>query len=75
MAHVTATPLAQLSNLRHQSYSVIMHISLLLSFNFLLPARLITGICAGPRDGNHAMLWQPGTGELAWHHLVLNETS
>lgn len=52
-----------------------MHISPRLSFNFLLPVRLITGICAGPRDGSHAMLCQAGTGRLAWHHLVLNETS
>lgn len=57
-----------------QSPSVITRVSLHLSFNFPLAGRLITGICAGPRDRSHTVLCQAGTGKLARHHLVLNET-
>lgn len=57
-----------------QSPSVITRVSLHLSFNFPLAGRLITGICAGLRDRSHTVLCQAGTGKLARHHLVLNET-
>lgn len=57
-----------------QSLSVIMHVPLNPLFNFPLPGRLITGICAAHRDWSSTVLCQPETGKLAWHHLVLNET-